>query len=93
MTRNKLKFSIDKNDMIVLSAAYRPRPPIDFLTFSDFDIPLSSTARNIGVVFDEKLSLENHITSICKSSFFTYKIYGKFVNISVLELVKLLFTH
>ena len=59
MSRNKLKLNTDKTEVLVLSAAHRPRPPLKRFTFSDNDICPASTVRDIGVILDEKLSLEN----------------------------------
>ena len=73
MTRNKLKLNTDKTEIAVLSAAHRPRPPIDSLKCCDHNISSSSSVRDIGVIFDDKMSLENQITSICKSCFFHIK--------------------
>lgn len=35
MTNNKLKLNIDKTEVVLLSAAHRPRPAIDSLRFSE----------------------------------------------------------
>lgn len=71
MVRNKLKLNGDKTEIILISAAHRPRPFVDTSNISDgFEVNLSSSVRNIGVLFDEDLSLETHITAICKSCFF-----------------------
>ena len=93
MSRNKLKLNTDKTEVLVLSAAHRPRPPSKRFTFSDNDICPASTVCDIGVILDEKLSLENHVINICKSCFSIFTIYGKFINISHLKPVKLLFMH
>lgn len=73
MTRNKLKLNTDKTQIAVMSADHRPRPPIDSLKCCVHNISSSSSVRDIGVIFDDKMSLENQITSICKSSFFHIK--------------------
>ena len=70
MTYNKLKLSSDKTEIIVLSSAYRPRPLIDSLNISNSRISPSSSVRNIGCILDEKLLLDDHILSVCKSCFF-----------------------
>ena len=70
MTANKLKLNNDKTEITVLSAAHRPRPPIESLKCCDHIIPLSSSVRDIGVILDDKMTLVNQITSICKSCFF-----------------------
>ena len=70
MIKNKLKFNGDKTELVVLSAAHRPFSSEVSLNILGFDILSSSSARNIGVIFDKKLSLECHITAVCKSCFF-----------------------
>ncbi len=35
----------------------------------------SSSARNLGVLFDSNLSFEYHVSSICKTEFFHLKKY------------------
>lgn len=88
MFNNKLKLNNDKTEIVVLSNAHRPLPSIDHLNISGFDISPSSSSRNIGVIFDEKLSLEAQITSVCKSCFFhihnIWKI-RKFLSFSACE--------
>ena len=73
MTTNKLKLNTDKTEVLLLSAAHRPRPSFESLRCGSLDISPKSTVRNIGVIFDEKVSLENQITSLCKSCFFHIK--------------------
>ena len=70
MTSNKLKLNNDKTEILVLTNPRRPRPPIESLEISNSSIALSTSARNIGVIFDESLSLENQILSVCKTCFF-----------------------
>ena len=70
MVANKLKLNGDKTEILVVSAAHRPSPSVGKINISGFDISPTSSARNIGVIFDDKLSLEDHITSICRSCFF-----------------------
>ena len=69
MTYNKLKLNNDKTEILILSNAHRPRPPVDSLNFEGYSIAAKSSARNIGVLFDEALSLDQHIQSVCKSCF------------------------
>src|SRR6201995_3715577 len=38
--------------------------------FQNLALTPSPTARNLGVIFDENLDFKNHISSICRSSFF-----------------------
>jgi hypothetical protein len=43
------------------------------LSFCSTCIQVSSSARNLGVYFDQDLSLSRHISSVCSSSFFSIK--------------------
>ena len=37
----------------------------------------STTAKNIGVIFNNSLSMLPHVTAVCKSSFFIYTLFLK----------------
>ncbi len=45
------------------------------LTLDGCSLDSSSSARNLGVLFDSNLSFDRHISSICKTAFFIIKIY------------------
>lgn len=90
MTDNMLKLNSDKTEILVLSSKHIPRPLISSLNISGYDISPSQTARNIGVIFDNELSLVDHITSVCKSCFFhIYNIWKirKFLSQSACEIL------
>ncbi|KXJ27572.1 hypothetical protein AC249_AIPGENE7673 [Exaiptasia diaphana] len=54
MIKNKLKLNGDKTELVVLSAAHRPFSSEVSLNILGFDILSSSSARNIGAIFDKK---------------------------------------
>ena len=70
MTANMLKMNRDKTELLVLKARHRPLPPLMSISVCDEEINLSSKARNIGVIFDTSMSMDNHIAAICKSAFY-----------------------
>ena len=70
MVCNKLKLNRGKTELLILSARHRPPPLIDHVDVSGEQIEPSTSARNIGVIFDEHMSLEKHVTSTCKACFF-----------------------
>ena len=70
MTANMFKMNRDKTELLVLIARHRPLPPLTSITVCDEEIDLSSKARNIGVIFDTSMSMENHIAAMCKSAFY-----------------------
>ena len=64
LVRNKLKVNRGKTELLILNASHRPRPPIEAIQVSSERIMLVSSARNIGVVFDQKMTLVEHVTTI-----------------------------
>ena len=65
-----LKLNRDKTELLVISSKYRPRPSLESILVGDHRVKRSDKARNIGVVFDGNLSLDKHVSSVCKSALF-----------------------
>ena len=70
MLNNKLKLNSGKTEIIVFSSSYRPRPALTNLVIASDTVDCSTTAKNIGVIFNNSLSMLPHVTAVCKSSFF-----------------------
>ena len=70
MARNKLKFNRDKTELLVTGSKHRPCPSLDGILVGDCRVHPSDTASNIGVVFDQTLSLDKHVNLICKSALY-----------------------
>ena len=70
MARNKLKLNRDKTELLVIGSKHRPCPSLDGILVGDCRVHPADTARNIGVVFDQTLSLDKHVKLICKSALF-----------------------
>ena len=77
MVCNKLKLNRGKTELLILSTRYRPPPLIEYVDVSGEHIEPSPSARNIGVIFDEHMSLEKHVTSTCKACFFHLRNISK----------------
>ena len=67
MVINKFKLNQDKTEVVLISSRYRPRPPLDSLQIGNMTVAPSSSAHNLGVIFDKCSNFEDHIKSICKS--------------------------
>ena len=65
-----LKMNRDKTELVVLNASHRPPPPLTSISVCDELISKTSTARNIGVLYDTVMSMEHHVTAVCKAGFF-----------------------
>ena len=74
---NKLKLNRGKTELLVLSARHRPPPSIEYIDVSGERIKPTSSARNIGVIFDEHMSLDKHVANICKACFFHLRNISK----------------
>jgi len=70
MLANKLKLNIDKTEILVFLSCYCPRPTLNNLVIASETVDCSTTAKNIGVIFNSSLSMLRHVTAVCKSSFF-----------------------
>ena len=80
MVCNKLKLNRGKTELLILNARHRPPPLIEYVDVSGEHIEPSPSARNIGVIFDEHMSLEKHVTSTCKACFFHLRKISKIRN-------------
>ena len=69
MCCNKLKLNGDKSELLVISSQYCPRPLLSSITIGCSVLQSSASARNLGVVFDNGLMFEKHISAICKLAF------------------------
>ena len=70
MLQNLLKLNRSKTELLILNAKHCPSPPIAAVTIGDAVINPSKTARNISVVCDSSLSMEEHVKASCKSAIF-----------------------
>ena len=64
MTSNNLMLNSDKTELLVLNAWHRPRPPLESITVGRDVIHASHAAKNIGVWFDEFLSMDKQVKAV-----------------------------
>ena len=67
---NKLNLNKDKTELLVISSLHRARPPLSHIHVCNERVLASPRARNIGVLFDESLSMVPQVTAMCKSAFY-----------------------
>lgn len=70
MASNLLKLNDDKTELLVIHGKHRPKPPLCAISVGQEIIRSSESARNIGVIVDDNLTLERQVSAICKSAFF-----------------------
>ena len=70
MLLNNLRLNNGKTELLVLHAKHRPQPPLDSITVGDATLEPTSSARNIGAVFDDTMSFEEHVNELCRTAFY-----------------------
>ena len=94
MITNKLKINDSKTEFIVFRS---PQLRCDLSGLSvnvgESQITQSLKVRDLGVTFDQFLNLDDHITAICRSTYFHIRNIGKLGIYYRIMLVLLLFMH
>ena len=70
MYLNELKLNHDKTEIMLFHSKFRAPPLVQSLRVGSANVPLSSSARSLGVIFDDTMSFNAHLSDICKSSFY-----------------------
>ena len=82
MNINKLKFNATKTENIVMSAAHiKIKLSMPHIKLGDTVVPVSTVAKNIGVFFDDALSMNNQVQHICRVVYFHIHCIGKIRNL------------
>jgi hypothetical protein len=78
MEENKLQLNEDKTEVIILGTKYMLTHLRNVtVQIGKHSIKPNTKARNLGVIFDETMSLEHHISSVCKSAYFQIRNISK----------------
>ena len=77
MVCNELKLNRGKTELLILRARHRPPLSIEYINVSGKQIKLSPSERNIGVIFDEHMLLDEHFTSTCNVCLFHLRNISK----------------
>ena len=76
MLHNGLKLNQDKSEPLVFTMKFRVAPELDSAAVDELITPEPS-ARNLGVILDTYLSLNDHIAKVCKTSHFHLRNISK----------------
>ena len=70
MNINKLKFNATKTEIIVMCASHvKAKLSMPHVELGDTVEPVSTVANNIGVFFDDALSMNNQVQHICRIAY------------------------
>ena len=70
MVQINLMLNNGNTELLILYSKHRPQPSLETVVVMDLPVVSTQSARNLGVVFDNTMSFEKHISEICKSTFF-----------------------
>ena len=74
MSDNLLKLNDDKTEVLIITSPYfKKRIPELVLKVDNSSITPSLNARNIGVIFDNTLSMKDHVHDLCRRAMFQIK--------------------
>ena len=76
MIKNKLKLNDDKIELVIRSK-HQLRPAIASIHVGEETINHVSTVRNLGVLLEQALSYDDHISQLCMFSQFHLRNIGK----------------
>jgi hypothetical protein len=73
--RNGMLLNADKSDAIVLSTTQQAGklPANSTIQIAGCDIKLSDAVRNLGIVIDNRLSFDEHVSNVCRSCYYHMK--------------------
>ena len=78
MIVNKLKLNADKTDAILIcSPRVKNNIAMPHIDMGNMTVPIYNAARNIGVLFDDALTMKNHIQHRCRVAYFHIHCIGK----------------
>ena len=74
---NGLLLNAEKSDAVILSTSQQASkiPVNSSIRVAGYDIQLSDSVRNLGVVIDSRLSFDEHVSSVCRSCYFHMKAF------------------
>ncbi len=79
MTQSLLKLNEDKTEFLVISSPhFQQLVRGTSLTVGDAVINSTVQCRNLGVIFDSKMDMKQHVSAVCRSAFFQLRKIGSF---------------
>ena len=72
MSSHRLKMNPDKAQLLWIGTRPQlPKVAVNEVALSTGPLDFSTVLSNLGVLFDEQLSMADHVTAVCKSCFFS----------------------
>ena len=69
MDVNELKLNHDKTEIMLIYSKYHTRPLFSYFSMGNERLTTTANARSLGVVLDDNMLFDVHVSEICRSSF------------------------
>lgn len=69
MSANKLKLNAEKTEVLTVTPKHKPALPPITLQVGDASVTSTSKVRDLGVIFDGTMSMEEHVSSVVRSAY------------------------
>ena len=74
---NKMKFNDDKTEILHCHSRFINSTPPSSITIGDSAVEMSAEARNLGVLFEDNLSMSKQVSNICRAGWACIRRIGK----------------
>ncbi|WP_419607217.1 reverse transcriptase domain-containing protein, partial [Thiolapillus sp.] len=91
MTQNKLQLNEGKTEALLIDPQNSPNLPLS-ITIGQNDICFSRSVRNLGVIFDDKLSMKQQVSKICQSAYLELRRISSIRHVLTVDATKTLVT-
>ena len=68
MEVNELKLNHDKTEIMLIYSKYHSRPPFSYFSIGNERLTTTANARSLGLVLDDNMLFDLHVSDICRSS-------------------------
>ena len=77
MDVNVLKLNHDKTETMLIYSKYHTRPFFSYFSMGNERLKTTANARSLGVILDDNMLFDVHLSDICKSSFYQSRNLSK----------------
>ena len=92
MNQNQLKLNDDKTEALLIQSksSFRSFDKPNIMHVGNVDVTFSHSARNLGYTISNTMSLDAHITNVCRSAYFAIRQIGSIRRFLTVEATKTL---
>ena len=77
MDLNELKLNHEKTEIMLIYSKYHTRPPFSYFSIGNERLTTTAKARSLGLVLDDNMLFDVHVSDICRSSLTSLGTYQR----------------